>query len=363
MIGEGCFAAVPPVERDLQLVADLAGGHIVVGVDVQPVVILRGADLGPEHRVHVKGRFQVKIQEVIHLGDLLRHPDLPRGEMARRGDLPAVQRVQEPGPSLVAVEVRLAVRLIDRFRDIPHGKGLPAIHHIDSGKLPLIKVQLKGAGDLSCILHAHQHHVLKRLGTDLLRLMQHLLKGGGPMLSPQVGSQEPGGVQKFQRPFYLEAAVLPGLPDAEDGELPRGLQLLSGLLILLPEFLTDAAVLLLGNQLVDELVQIVPELILHSLILQMAAQGVVPSLIQPHTNVSAFHSASPFFSKIIWPSGHLGARSGPFSMLGWAERLGLAGAGALRSRNSRTDSGTVRSYSSVSASFMRFCTEAFSFFR
>ena len=51
--------------------------------------------------------------------------------------------------------------------------------------------------DLSCILHAHQHHVLKRLGTDLLRLMQHLLKGGGPMLSPQVGSQEPGGVQKL----------------------------------------------------------------------------------------------------------------------------------------------------------------------
>lgn len=175
-------------------------------------------------------------------------------------------------------------------------------------------------------------------------------------------SQEPGGIQKLQRPFYLEAAVLPGLPDAEDGELPRGLQLLSGLPILLPEFLTDAAVLLLGNQLVDELVQIVPELILHSLILQMAAQGVVPPLIQPHTYFSAFHSAAPSFSKAVCPSG-LGAFSGGFSTPGRAGRLGLAGGGALRSRNSRTASGTIRSYSSVSASFMRFCTVVFSFFR
>ena len=119
-----------------------------------------------------------------------------------------------------------------------------------------------------------------------------------------------------------------------------------------PVLLTDAAVLLLRDQLVDKLVQIVSELILHSLILQMAAQGVIPPLIQPQGDLSAFHSTSPSFSKTVCPSG-LGAFSGVFSTLGRAGRLGLAGGGALRSRNSRTASGTIRSYSSVSASFTR----------
>ena len=90
--------------------------------------------------------------------------------MSRRGDLFAIQMIQQFAPLIIA---RCELRpggVIDRHRYITHCPGLPTIYNVNSGELPLVKIQIKHAGDFSRILHAQMYQVLILLRRDRLGL-------------------------------------------------------------------------------------------------------------------------------------------------------------------------------------------------
>ena len=70
------LAAIATHQIDLQRVTDTAGLHIVVGIDIQPVIILGGADMRSEHLVRVEGQLHVELQQVIVLDDVLGKGDV-----------------------------------------------------------------------------------------------------------------------------------------------------------------------------------------------------------------------------------------------------------------------------------------------
>ena len=61
---------------DRQVITDAAGLHIVVSIDIQPVIILSGADMRTEHFVCVEDYVHIELQQIIVLHDLLGEGDV-----------------------------------------------------------------------------------------------------------------------------------------------------------------------------------------------------------------------------------------------------------------------------------------------
>ena len=158
----------------LQLLADLPGGAVIVGVDVQGVVVFLGADVSSEHLVHIKAGLHVEIQQAVDLADLLRKIDFPCGEVARGCDLSVIQLVQQNSVPAIHAEPLLAEGVVGGSRYVAHGERLPAVHDVDSGELPFVEVQLKRSCDLAGVLHADENHLVELLEGDSLPLWEQL---------------------------------------------------------------------------------------------------------------------------------------------------------------------------------------------
>ncbi len=156
------------MQVDFQFIADLSGCHIVVGVDIQGVVILAGADVSAEDRVHIEIGFHVKIQQVVYLADLLRKGDIPRGEVARRRPGFAGQPVFEPRFMLKRAETAFAVGEINGGGNILYRIRFPAPSNVDSGNFLFVKVQIKHACDFAGGLQMRRHHLTVLFGGDRL---------------------------------------------------------------------------------------------------------------------------------------------------------------------------------------------------
>ena len=99
----GCVERVAPVllgavtlaERQLQRVAGSILRDVVVGIDVESVIVFVREDEGSEDGVHIKICVHIEVELTVFLHhDLITEGKIPRGEMSRRGDFHAIQQLQ-----------------------------------------------------------------------------------------------------------------------------------------------------------------------------------------------------------------------------------------------------------------------------
>ena len=63
-------ASIFTMEHHIQRSAHLPRPHIIVGVDIDPIVILSRFHMGTEDLIHIKPTCQVEIEDAIYLFDL-----------------------------------------------------------------------------------------------------------------------------------------------------------------------------------------------------------------------------------------------------------------------------------------------------
>lgn len=89
------FCAISFAEIQLQCITETVFLDVVVGIDVEPVIVLIGADECTEGGIHIEVRLQIKVELAIRFDDLLTERKIPCREMSCRGDLFAVQTLQQ----------------------------------------------------------------------------------------------------------------------------------------------------------------------------------------------------------------------------------------------------------------------------
>lgn len=58
------------------MVGHLTANHIVVGVDVEPVVVVKRFDIRAEHAVYAERDGNVEVEQAVHLADFILEPDV-----------------------------------------------------------------------------------------------------------------------------------------------------------------------------------------------------------------------------------------------------------------------------------------------
>ena len=93
--------------------------------------------------------------------------------MPCRGDLFALQIIQQLAPLIIT---RCELRpggVIDRHRYITHCPGLPAIHNVNSREFTLVEVHIEHTAHLSSVLHAKGCQGVKLFCCDGLPAEKH----------------------------------------------------------------------------------------------------------------------------------------------------------------------------------------------
>ena len=75
---------------------------IVVGVDIEPIIIFIGQDECTEGSIYIELRLYIKIELAVRFDDLITEREISRGEMSRRGDLFTAQMIQQFAPLIIA---------------------------------------------------------------------------------------------------------------------------------------------------------------------------------------------------------------------------------------------------------------------
>ncbi len=78
------FRTVSLAEVQFQRIAQTIPLHIVVGVNVEPVVVLIGADKCPKSSIYIEVRLQIKVELAIRFDDFLTEGKILCREMSRR---------------------------------------------------------------------------------------------------------------------------------------------------------------------------------------------------------------------------------------------------------------------------------------
>ena len=95
------FRTVSLAEVQFQRVTQTILLHVIVGVNVEPVVVLIGADKCTEGGIYIEVRLQIKVELAVRFDDLLTEGKISSGEMPCRGDLFAIQMIQQFAPLLI----------------------------------------------------------------------------------------------------------------------------------------------------------------------------------------------------------------------------------------------------------------------
>ena len=95
------FRTVSLAEVQFQRVTQTILLHVIVGVNVEPVVVLIGADKCTEGGIYIEVRLQIKVELAVRFDDLLTEGKISSGEMPCRGDLFALQMIQQFAPLLI----------------------------------------------------------------------------------------------------------------------------------------------------------------------------------------------------------------------------------------------------------------------
>ena len=141
VIGKRLILDAAAIERDLQRVADLLALHIVVGIDIQRMVVFIGLHECAKHFIDVETRNDVKIQySVIHRLDAILEIKIPRGESAWRSQLLSIQPVKKDAPAVILGNLSLLKCLLCCVCYVLHCVDLPAVHDVERRKRPRVKV-------------------------------------------------------------------------------------------------------------------------------------------------------------------------------------------------------------------------------
>ena len=95
------FRTVSLAEVQFQRVTQTILLHVIVGVNVEPVVVLIGADKCTEGGIYTEVRLQIKVELAVRFDDLLTEGKISSGEMPCRGDLFAIQMIQQLAALLI----------------------------------------------------------------------------------------------------------------------------------------------------------------------------------------------------------------------------------------------------------------------
>ena len=96
------FRTVSLAEVQFQRVTQTILLHVIVGVDVEPVIVLIGADECTEGGIHIEVRLQIKVELTVRFDDLLTEGKILCREMTCRGNLFALQMIQQFVPLIIA---------------------------------------------------------------------------------------------------------------------------------------------------------------------------------------------------------------------------------------------------------------------
>lgn len=102
LVAPALLGAVTLAERQLQRVAGSILRDVVVGIDVESVIVFAREDEGSEGSVHIELRLHIKIELAVRFDDLITEREISRGEMSRRGDLFTAQMIQQLAPLIIA---------------------------------------------------------------------------------------------------------------------------------------------------------------------------------------------------------------------------------------------------------------------
>jgi len=93
-VAPALLGAVTLAERQLQRVAGSILRDVVVGVDIEPIIIFIGQDECTEGSIYIELRLYIKIELAVRFDDLVTEREISHGEMSRRGDFHAIQQLQ-----------------------------------------------------------------------------------------------------------------------------------------------------------------------------------------------------------------------------------------------------------------------------
>jgi len=207
VIGKRLILDAAAIERDLQRVADLLALHIVVGIDIQRMVVFIGFYERTEHFVDVETRNDVKIQySVIQCLDAILEIKIPRSESARCGQLLSIQPVEEDAPAVILGNLSLLKCLLCCVCYVLHCVDLPTVHDVERRKRPRVKVQLKQSADLAGVLHAALRQRIECLAADLFAAVRCFKEAPRrqALFLPEIIMEPSGKLQKLHAGFVLQ---------------------------------------------------------------------------------------------------------------------------------------------------------------
>ena len=206
--------------------------------------------------------------------------------MSRRGDLLTTQMIQQLAPLIIARRELRPGGMVHRHGYIPHRPGLPTVHDVYSGELPLVKVEIEHAAHLAGVLHAkgcERVVLLRRDGMSVRKHSDEHLRRSA-FLAGDIAAQLFRGIQQLLTGGGLEVPLLPVLYHMVGSIGAGGFFLCTLCGILRVDLGTDALILTFW-ELVAQLIQHILQMLLQGFILEMLLDGILPSPVDPQCDV------------------------------------------------------------------------------
>ena len=102
LVAPAFLGTVALAERQLQRVTGSILRDVVVGIDVEPVIVFVREDECTEGSIYIELRLYIKIELAVRFDDLITEREISHGEMSRRGDLFTAQMIQQFAPLIIA---------------------------------------------------------------------------------------------------------------------------------------------------------------------------------------------------------------------------------------------------------------------
>ena len=205
--------------------------------------------------------------------------------MSRRGDLFAIQMIQQFAPLIIA---RCELRpggVIDRHRYITHCPRLPAIHNVNSREFTLVEVHIEHPAYLSGVLHAYSGQRIVFLRSDGTTACKHFDKQirHSSFLAGDVTAQLFPDRQQLLTGRGFEVPFLTTLRHMV-GRISAGCFFLRTLCGCFRLDCTADALILPFRKLIAKLIQHILQMLLQSFIIEMFLNGPFPSLVDPQND-------------------------------------------------------------------------------
>lgn len=176
--------------------------------------------------------------------------------------------------------------MVRRHGYIPHRPGLPTVHDVNGGELPLVEVDVEHTAHLAGVLHAKggERVVLLRCdGAPVREQLDEQIRPGA-FLRSDIAAQLFCGIQQFLTGRGLEVPLLPVLYHMVGGVGTGSLPRFTLRDVLRIDLGTDALILTL-RELVAQLIQHILQMLPQGFILEMLFNGILPSPVDPQCDV------------------------------------------------------------------------------